>query len=114
MSYNTKNYTEQGGEKTVIGGLLVILPGATIRAEEGAEVEGFGTEPYVLPPATGLELGGVIVGNGLEVEDDGTISTSMMRAANQPASVATDVETLVADFNTLLNSLKEAGIMEMD
>ena len=24
MSYNTKNYTEQGGEKTVIGGELVM------------------------------------------------------------------------------------------
>ncbi len=24
MSYNAKNYTEQGGEKTVIGGELVI------------------------------------------------------------------------------------------
>lgn len=23
MSYNTKNYTEQGGEKTVIGGSLI-------------------------------------------------------------------------------------------
>ena len=22
MSYNTKNYTEQGGDKTVIGGIL--------------------------------------------------------------------------------------------
>ncbi|WP_330389495.1 Head fiber protein [Geosporobacter ferrireducens] len=32
MSYNTKNYTEQGGEKTVIGGELVI--------EEEAKVTG--------------------------------------------------------------------------
>ena len=24
MGYNTKNYTEQGGEKTVIGGELII------------------------------------------------------------------------------------------
>jgi len=30
MSYNTKNYTEQGGEKTVIGGELVIEEGATV------------------------------------------------------------------------------------
>lgn len=29
MSYNTKNYTEQGGEKTVIGG-EIDLTGATI------------------------------------------------------------------------------------
>ena len=32
MGYNAKNYTEQGGEKTVIGGELVI--------EEGAKVTG--------------------------------------------------------------------------
>ncbi len=30
MSYNTKNYTEQGGNKTVIGGTLEIKEGATI------------------------------------------------------------------------------------
>lgn len=33
MSYNVKNYTEQGGEKTVIGGTLEI--------KEGAELAGF-------------------------------------------------------------------------
>lgn len=30
MSYNTKNYMEQGGEKWVIGGKLEILPGASV------------------------------------------------------------------------------------
>lgn len=30
MSYNTKNYTEQGGEKTVIGGVLEVKEGATV------------------------------------------------------------------------------------
>jgi len=30
MSYNTKNYTEQGGEKTVIGGTLEIAAGASV------------------------------------------------------------------------------------
>ena len=30
MSYNVKNYTEQGGEKTVIGGTLKIAEGATV------------------------------------------------------------------------------------
>ena len=30
MSYNAKNYTEQGGEKTVIGGELVIEEGAKV------------------------------------------------------------------------------------
>ena len=30
MSYNTKNYTEQGGEKTVIGGTLEIQDRAVV------------------------------------------------------------------------------------
>ena len=30
MSYNVKNYTEQGGETTHIGGRLIIEQGATI------------------------------------------------------------------------------------
>lgn len=30
MSYNAKNYTEQGGEKTVIGGTLEILEGSSV------------------------------------------------------------------------------------
>ena len=30
MSYSAKNYTEQGGDKTVIGGMLEIKEGATV------------------------------------------------------------------------------------
>ena len=30
MDYNTKNYTEQGGDKTVIAGILEIKEGATV------------------------------------------------------------------------------------
>lgn len=40
MSYNSKNYTEQGGERTVISGELVIKAGAKLIFEEGAEQEG--------------------------------------------------------------------------
>ena len=57
--YNAKNRTEQGGEKTVIGGELEILPGAKIKADDGATVEGFGGGSYVLPAATEEALGGV-------------------------------------------------------
>lgn len=35
MSYNVKNYTEQGGEKTVIGGILEISEGATVTGLPG-------------------------------------------------------------------------------
>ena len=37
MSYNTKNYTEQGGEKTVIGGALEIKEGAVLTGFPKAE-----------------------------------------------------------------------------
>lgn len=52
-TYVTKNYTEQGGEITHIGGKLVI--------EEGAEVTGLsgGGSSYTLPQATAGALGGI-------------------------------------------------------
>lgn len=37
MSYNTKNYTEQGGEKTVIGGVLEIKEEASVMGLPVAE-----------------------------------------------------------------------------
>ena len=46
--YNAKNYTEQGGEKTVIGGTLEIL--------EGASVTGLTS---TAAPASAAALGGV-------------------------------------------------------
>lgn len=40
MSYNAKNYTEQGGDVTHIGGSLIIEEGATV---EGLPSSGGGT-----------------------------------------------------------------------
>lgn len=37
MSYTTKNYHEQGGEKWVVGGSLEILPGASVTGLPAAE-----------------------------------------------------------------------------
>lgn len=37
MSYNVKNYTEQGGETTVIGGTLEIEEGASVTGLPKAE-----------------------------------------------------------------------------
>lgn len=48
MSYNTKNYTEQGGEKTVIGGTLEIS--GTLDIKQGATINGL-PDP-VIPKAT--------------------------------------------------------------
>lgn len=107
---NIKNYVEQGGEKSVIGGELEILPGAKIKADEGATVEGFDSaEPYELPAATEEELGGVIVGSGLDVSENGTISVSPAEAVAD--SAATEVAELVSNYNSLLATLRAAGFI---
>lgn len=60
--YSAKNYTEQSGDVTHIGGKLII--------EEGASVEGLPEpEGYVLPAASGSRLGGVKVGEGLAISN---------------------------------------------
>lgn len=73
MTYNAKNYTEQGGEVTHIGGKLIF--------DEGAEVIGLPT------PAGG-------------------------KIEKQDASTASSVAALKNDFNSLLQKLKDAGLME--
>jgi len=40
MGYNTKNYIEQGGDKTVIGGVLEVKDGGLIKIKEGALITG--------------------------------------------------------------------------
>jgi len=118
MSYNTKNYTEQGGEKTVIGGTLEIKEGAVVTGlPEGAQ--------YTLPAATAGALGGVVAA-GKEVTDTVEVKIGQDNklyapeypaipvANNQAASTAADVAGLVADFNTLLGKLKASGLMTVD
>ena len=51
MSYNTKNYTEQGGEKTVIGGTLEFTDNAKVTN---------------LPAATKTSTGGIKAVDNLE------------------------------------------------
>jgi len=45
-TYNTKNYTEQGGDVTHIGGKLVIESGGKLVIESGAVVEGIDTASF--------------------------------------------------------------------
>ncbi|MGI6462235.1 MAG: head fiber protein [Candidatus Scatomorpha sp.] len=124
MSYNTKNYTEQGGEKTVIGGTLEI--------KEGASVTGLSADPLLV--ATEETLGGVKAAAASEddtvevkIGEDGklyapayptdateSVSGLVKMAANQADSIAEDTATLVTDFNALLGKLKAAGLMAAD
>jgi hypothetical protein len=124
MSYNTKNYTEQGGEKTVIGGTLEI--------KEGASVTGLSANPLLV--ATEETLGGVKASAAgeddtveVKIGEDGklyaptyptdateSVSGLVKKAANQADSIAEDTATLVTDFNALLAKLKAAGLMAAD
>ena len=52
MSYNTKNYTEQGGEKTVIGGTLEIKQEASVTGLPIAENQADSTATDVAGLAT--------------------------------------------------------------
>lgn len=94
MSYNVKNYTEQGGEKTVINGEIIINGKLTV--SENAEVSGVEKSPYTLNLATPTTIGGV------------------KEALNVKESSATNVGTLKNDLNDLIVKLKDAGVVEKD
>lgn len=105
MSYNTKNYTEQGGNVTHFGGKVVF--------EEGVEVEGLSANP--LNKASADTLGGIKVGDGLSIDANGVLSADgITPAENQADSEAETVAELVDDLNALLTKLKTAGFMEAD
>lgn len=117
MSYNTKNYTEQGGEKTVIGGILEIKEGATVTGITATAA-----------PASEASLGGIKasakgVGETVEAKigEDAKlyvpsypIVPEIPVAENQPASTAEDHAELLDDFNSLLAKLKAVGLMAAD
>ena len=124
MSYNAKNYTEQGGEKTVIGGTLEIA--------EGSSVTGLSADPLLV--ATEETFGGVKAATAgesdtveVKIGEDGklyvptypadatdSVSGLVKTAANQADSIAEDTAALVTDFNALLAKLKAAGLMVAD
>ncbi len=106
MSYNAKNYTEQGGDVTHIGGKLII--------EEGATVEGLPSsgEANTLPTASASTLGGVKVGSGLTITDGVLSADGITPAASQPAlENNAELADVVTAFNALLSALKTAGLV---
>ena len=121
MSYNVKNYTEQGGEKTVIGGILEIKEGATVTGITATAA-----------PASAAALGGIkaearTAGDTVEVKIDAASSklyvptypvlpeeatVEVAGIVKQATNVAAVVEAPTADdFNALLDALITAGIM---
>lgn len=76
--------------KVYASSLIDIKTGKSVKIED---IVVGGSDSYVLPAATESALGGV------------------KKAQTQADSVASDVSTLVSDFNALLAKLKAAGIM---
>ena len=86
MSYNAKNYTEQGGEKTVIGGELEI--------REGAQVTG-------LPSSSGES------GNELNSEFPEVFENYYL----PPLSTTADTISIVQHLESVKHALISAGIL---
>ncbi len=54
-----------------------------------------------------------VIGGTLEITDEATL-IGFPQAENQAASKATSIADLKADFNSLLENLKTAGLMKAD
>ena len=131
MSYNAKNYTEQGGEKTVIGGEIVI--NGKITVSDGGEIAGITVVPGEATESTlgGIKAAAKDVGDTVEVKIDSTTSklyvptypvvpgeatTETAGTVKQAANVAlaTGEAPTKAEFNALITALIAAGLMAAD
>ena len=111
MSYNTKNYTEQGGEKTVIGG-TIDLTGATVVGVVTSDVVN-----NLTTTAAGKALD-ARQGKALKDTADALATTvngklTATASANQADSTEATSPT-TAEFNALLTKLKASGLMVAD
>lgn len=62
---------------------------------------------FVLAPATASALGGVKVGTGLSMAEDGTLATIGMSDEQITAAITAQINGLIADAPDALNTLKE-------
>ena len=125
MSYNTLNYTEQGGTKTVIGGEIVVE--GTLTVADGGQVAGI---TGATAAATASTIGGIKAAtkgesDTVEVKIDTassklyvptyptTATTSTAGLVKQAANVpeAEDDTPTAEEFKALLDALIDAGIM---
>lgn len=86
MSYNAKNYTEQGGEVTHIGGQLILEEGASITGLPAAENQAASTATTVAAIVTDF--------NGLltKLKAAGLMAADEEAAAAEAAPVETPAE----------------------
>ena len=110
MSYNTKNYKEHGGARTVIGGALDVISGGEIDVESGASLKLDGTAIS----KTAAEINALPV-----LEQAAEADIDQADAADQSGSYAeADVDSIAdlanvnkAKINALLAKLRLANIL---
>ena len=128
--YNAKNYTEQGGERTVIGGTMEFtedarvvnmpemeLPVASknnfglIKVGSGVGIHEGVLYGYILG---GTELGGVELGRGLYIDPEYPTLNCIItgRMANIPKITEATLENLIASINLLIQEMVGVGLMK--
>jgi hypothetical protein len=135
MSYNTKNYTEQGGEKTVIGGVLEIKEGASVKGLPVLENQGnseattiaalkenFNTllanlkdTGYMIPDTWNISVSKIAqipAGDNSEALTANQDKVSSVTVTNNVITIAVDVDELVEfpSSNVLQGTHKWIGI----
>ena len=110
-NYNTKNYTEQGGEKTVIGGELVVEEAGALNVDgemtvnEGGSLDVDGSMT-IESGATLVIKSGATFTNENEGEEEETVKIPYMAPSTQSSAA-----NVAKDFNGLLALLKAVGLM---
>ncbi len=130
IEYNAKNYTEQGGEKTVIGGTLEFADDADVQNMPETELPiasknsfgcikvGSGVEiaDGVLSGLMlgGTELGGVELGHGLYIDQENTTLNCIIKGKmpNIPKITEVTLENLIASINVLISEMVAVGLMK--
>lgn len=112
MGYNTKNYTEQGGEKTVIGGTLEILAGASVTGITTATIVDNLTSDdaaKALSAKQGKALK-TLVDAKYTAANATTAAAGLVKMAANVAGAAGEAPTK-AEFDALIAALTAAGLM---
>lgn len=112
MSYNTLNYTEQGGAKTVIGGTLEIEDGASVTGMTTATiVDNLTTDDATkaLSAKQGKVLKTAVDAKFTAVDAAPAVKGLVKQAAN--VAVAAGAAPTKAEFDALIAALIASGAM---
>ena len=101
MSYQTKNYGEQGGENTVIGGTLTVVSGGKINIESGGvlEVDGSEFSTTELAALEGVTAGTVSASKAIIVGANKNVDVLAVSDLKLGAGAGTSVTATAAQLN---------------